>query len=720
MHLHDSRLLLSATDLAGHLACPHLTQLERRRAAGEIEPPLWQDPMADVLRERGQAHEKAYLDHLAETEGLEIVRFVPGPMAAGDLQRTKDAMARGAGAIAQAPLLDGRWRGRADVLKRIERRSDLGGWSYVVADTKLAAETRGGTILQLCLYSEIVGKLQGRLPDEMLVVAPGGYADPERHRTRDFSAYYRLVRARLETAVAGLLPTYPEPVDQCEICRWWSGCDARRRRDDHLSFVAGVSRLQRRELEPRGISTLTQLARARMPLDPRPSRGSPETYEKAHHQARIQLASRGEERPLVEPLEPAEPGMGLARLPEPSRGDVFLDLEGDPFVEHGGLEYLFGWVAVDDPAQPAYRGRWAFDREEEKAAFEEVMDVLAERWETYPDFHVYHFHSYEPSAFKRLMGRHATREEELDRLLRGGRFVDLHAVVRQGLRIGVETYGLKQLEEVHGFARELDLRDASLHKNDFERWLETGGASENRAPVAASRAAVEIYNRDDCVSTWKLRDWLEGIRADRNAAGAAIPRPEAREGEASEDLSDELRRLRALAAELTAGVPADPGDRSDEQRARRLLAHLLEWHRREDKASWWEYFRLADLPPEDLLEEKHGLHGLEFLEEVGGTAKCPVHRYRFPVQDHDVRDGQTLHVDAETKLGVTEEIDLGAGTIDVKKRSAARDLHPAAVFAHDHVKAMPLPQALERLAVWVAANGADAPGAFRAGRDLLL
>ena len=92
-----------------------------------------------------------------------------------------------------------------------------------------------------------------------------------------------------------------------------------------------------------------------------------------------------------------------------------------------------------------------------------MIDSLHERWARHPGFHVYHFGAYEPAALKRLMGRFATREAELDRLLRGRRFVDLHAVVREGLRIGVEAYGLKQLEDVHGFLDRKSTRLNSSH-----------------------------------------------------------------------------------------------------------------------------------------------------------------------------------------------------------------------------------------------------------------
>jgi len=720
VRISSDQLLLSASDLSAHLGCGHRTQLERRSAAGELSPPSWQDPLVEVLRVRGDAHERAYLAHLAATEGRDAVDLRGQSLDDTGLAATRDAMQRGVGAIVQAPLVDGRFRGIADVLLRVDdAHSDLGDWSYLVVDTKLASETRGGTVLQLCLYTRIVGDLQGRLPEEMWVVSPGGFDAPERFRTSDYLAFARRIQAELTGAVDAPLPpepAAPEPVTECDVCRWWARCNERRRASDHLSFVAGISRLQRRELEALGIHTLHGLAGAALPLDPPPRRGAPETYVRVHHQARVQRDSPPGAPPVVELLEGVEAGKGLARLPEPSPGDVFLDLEGDPFAEDGGLEYLFGWVTVEG-SEPRYEGRWALGRAAEKTAFEELVDTLHARWAAHPGFAVYHFGAYEPAALKRLMGRHATRENELDQLLRGERFVDLHAVVREHLRIGVEVYGLKQLEAVHGFERDLALREASLQKNVFERALELGAVAD--APPE-SREAVERYNRDDCVSTWRLRDWLETKREEAIAVGASLPRPELGEGHASDEQEERSAELQALMDALLEGVAEDPDARTPEERARWILAHLLEWHRREGKAGWWDFFRLADLPAEDLRGEKNGLVGLEHVERIPQGKSLPVDRYRFPAQDHDVRPGRDLFVTKDQELGTVEEIDLAARTVDVKKRRVSVDLHPEAVFAHDNVPTKPVPAALERIARDVAERGMGAPGRFRAARDLLL
>src|SRR5262249_28813498 len=147
-------------------------------------------------------------------------------------------------------------------------------------------------------------------------------------------------------------------------------------------------------------------------------------------------------------------------------------------------------------------------RPAERKVFESFIDEVMERWAKFPALHIYHFSQYEPSALKRLMGRYATREDELDRMLRAGIFVDLHGVARQALRASVERYSLKDLEIFFGFDRKTDLREASRNLRSMECALEL---NESTAIPSDVLKTVQAYNEEDCLSTLRLRDWLEGI-----------------------------------------------------------------------------------------------------------------------------------------------------------------------------------------------------------------
>jgi uncharacterized protein len=305
---------------------------------------MW-DPLLEILWERGARHERAYVDHL-KSQGLSVTTIDGVGVDDVSVTETRAAMKAGADVIAQGAFRSGRWVGRTDILRRVEVRSDLGAWSYEVADTKLARETKGGTVLQLCLYADLVEAVQGRRPEFGHVVVPWSDYVPQSFRMDDYSAFYRYVRRSLETFVGARRADelYPEPKAHCEICRWQAHCEARRRADDHLCLVAGMSALHTAELQRRAIPTVASLAAIPVPLAWKPIRGSAQAYERLREQARIQVEGREAGRVLHE-LLPVVPGFGLSILPAPSRGDIFFDLEGDPFVGEGGLSICLGMHA---------------------------------------------------------------------------------------------------------------------------------------------------------------------------------------------------------------------------------------------------------------------------------------------------------------------------------------------------------------------------------------
>ncbi|MCC2687696.1 MAG: hypothetical protein K0S21_499, partial [Rhizobiaceae bacterium] len=713
----EGSLVLSASDLVGHLNCRHLTSLDIDVAEGRLAKPYVSDPLLDILRERGARHEQGYVDHL-KSEGLEITviegRFVDQEA----VSRTCQAMEAGAEIIVQGAFRSGNWVGRTDVLRRTSTPSGLGAWSYEVTDTKLARETKGGTVLQLCLYADLVAAVQGVQPEQCYVVAPWTGYDAQRYRMEDYGAYFRYVRGALAAAVASGKPgeAYPEPCEHCDVCRWQRRCEERRRADDHLSLVAGATKVQIQELRSRGIDTVASLGAMPLPLAWKPSRGAASSFQRIREQARIQTASWEAGR-LLHELLPVEAGFGLACLPEPSPGDVFFDLEGDPFTGEGGLEYLFGYAHSRDGGAIAHTSDWAFTRAGEKAAFERFVDFVTDRLKAHPDLHVYHYAPYEPAALKRLMGRYASRQEEVDFLLRSERFVDLYGVVRNGLRAGVESYSIKRLEPLYGFCRDIPLRDANRALARLQAGLELGDPGSIEA---SDRASVAGYNRDDCVSTLRLRDWLEGCRAGLIRQGVDVPRPASPDGQPGEKLGERQERVNALIERLTADVPADAAERSPRQHASWLLAHSLDWHRREDRAVWWEFYRLRDLAAEDLLDEREALSGLAFLGQSGGTAKAPVHRYSFPPQETEFRGGEDLHMVGGDRFGSIKEISIEDRWVDIKKRGDRIADHPEAVFAHKAIGTGVLADALLRIGAHVAEHGIEGEGPYRAARDLLM
>jgi predicted RecB family nuclease len=233
-----------------------------------------------------------------KANGLSVTRIDGVGVDAGAVAQTLEAMKAGAPIIVQGALQAGQWSGRADILQRVEEPSSLGCWSYEVIDTKLARETKGGAVLQICLYTDLLAFAQKRMPEFAHVVVPNAGFELQSYRITHYAAYYRRVKRCLEQAVTAKpsVDLYPDPKPHCDICRWRRQCDAKRRADDHLSLVAGISKSQTGELQRRAINTMAELAAMPIPLQWKPERGASQSYEKAREQARIQVQGRTERR----------------------------------------------------------------------------------------------------------------------------------------------------------------------------------------------------------------------------------------------------------------------------------------------------------------------------------------------------------------------------------------------------------------------------------------
>ncbi len=709
----NKKIRLAPTDLSNFLSCRHLTRLDVGAARGEATRPVRYGPFLEELKARGIAHERAYLAHLG-SQGLSIVDLSESESGNQAAEKTVAAMRAGADVIYQAALADDTWSGRADFLIKVPSASDLGPWSYEVTDTKLARDTTAGTVLQLCVYSYLVGKLQARCPNYMHVVVPANDFKPVSFRADDYAAYFRLLERGIADFVAGPDDAYPDLVAHCELCAWWSQCEKRRRDDDHLCYVAGIKQSQIRSLRSYGINRLAELAN----LDefPDPLGRSRESFERLRDQARVQLKGRETNASYYELLLPLDVDHGLARLPEPTPDDIFLDFEGNHFAEDGVQEYLTGFIAPGPAGERIYTSLWARTLAEERQAFERFMDFATATRERNPGAHIYHFAPYEPSAMKRLMGRFATREVQLDELLRGSAFVDLHSVVKHALLAGVERYSIKDLEPFFGYARQQDLAEASMSRRIVEHAIEAQDMDE---VIERHCRIVEDYNREDCESAARLRDWLEALRTDAIAAGHDLPRPPPEDGSASEEISDLDRKLQRLRDGLLEEVPDDPAERSPDQQARFALAHMMEFHRREDKAGWWEYFRVLELDQEEYADERRALTGTTFVEALSAT-KAPLQRYTFPPQELDARRNDNVYDSAATKVGKVAEVNYSARTIDIKKSQAAADHHPASVVFHNQVSSQALRESLMRMGESVLAQGFNAETPYRAGFELLM
>lgn len=598
------QILFSATDLMRFMGCAHATILDLSRLRGEGPEPREDSEDAALLQKQGDAHEAAHLARLGAA-GRGIVQI-----ARGDLMQnaatTRAALAAGPEVVFQGAFLSGNWGGWSDFLERVERPSNLGDFSYEVADTKLKRRPHPKHVLQLVLYSDLLTEVQGVAPEFAHVELGDGTRATL--RLADYSAYARMARARLEGFVANPTPTRPIPCADCGLCRWADHCESVWQTEDSLFNVANISRGQVKKLEAAGIATMEALAK----LD-HPVRGLAEnTRLRLTMQARLQHARKTGE-PTFE-LRPPEPGKGFDLLPQPQRGDMFYDIEGDPHFE-GGLEYLHG-VWFDG----RFRAFWGHDHSAEAQALSELLAFFRDRLDAHPAARIYHYAAYEITALRRLTTKYGIGEAFLDRLMRERRFVDLFAVVRGGLIGSEANYSIKSMEAFYGRKRDGEVKTAGGSVVAYERWRETGDQQ--------ILDEIEDYNRIDCVSTEELRDWLLGIRP-----GAAWPLLGQDAGPKEAEVDADTAALRAMLA--ASGLPQDRQE---------MLFNLGAFHKREAKPAQWAVFDSVGKDEDDLIDDLDALAGLEAVAPAEQVKRSMARTYRFPQQETKLRGGRNATV----------------------------------------------------------------------------
>jgi uncharacterized protein len=646
----NGQYIFSASDLVDYLECPHLTTLNLR----DLDEPLPRTEPDDeiVLRqEKGAQHERAHLARL-EQEGKRVRRIPDDAGLEARVRLTREAMAEGADVIYQATFVGDGFLGHVDFLRRVERLSAVGQHDYEVVDTKLARSPKARFVVQLWLYSELLGRAQGVEPRSMHVVLGD---DAERSfRVANFARYCRNVQKRFLEHVRTRPETYPKRCAHCPLCHWRELCEAQWEADDHLNRVAGITERQIEKLQGAGVQTLAALAGHEGTV---PGIGT-EILERLRRQAALQLERHEMGKSRAELVKiPKGDTRGFARLPNPNAGDLFFDLEGDPY-EPDGLEYLIGvhWL---ERGKPKYRAFWAHDRDAESASFEGFMDFVTEWLERHSKAHLYHYGHYEPTALKRLMSLHGTREAAVDDLLREERLVNLYNVVREAIRISESGYSLKDLEVFYMLGRESAVTTAMASVVWYERWREIGDES--------LLEDIRRYNEDDCRSLRLLRDWLLELRpAGTTWFAGSAPVEEPRK---SERIAEIEARIADYETRLIGGQPDDRAQWSEQDQVRELVFQLLDFHRRAAKPEWWAIFDRMEKTHEELVDDPECIGDMRLDTDVPPTPdkRSVVYTYDFPAQEYKLGEGKDCYrTDTAAPQGTIVALDENAGRLHLK------------------------------------------------------
>ncbi len=690
MRRYQGELILSPSDLVTFLGCAEATRLAMEELAGSLEVKRRILDGADALiTERGNAFEAEVWGGMARHESR-TAEIDPTASPLDRMEATLAAMREGVALIYQAELRSGRWMGKPDVLRRVERPSALGAWSYEPVDMKLKRTAQARHLVQLGVYARLLQTAQGIAPERVHLLLGDGRE--ESFATAASAHYVARAALQLETFLEAPTAGPAEPCDACRWCGWRTPlCEPEWLSADHLKQVAGIRRTQMRKLREGGVGTLAKLAA--LPTDFRVARLAPETLAKLRAQARLQLEKRSSGEDRYELLPPAD-GRGFARMPAPAEGDLFFDMEGHPLLEEG-REYLFG-LGWQEGAAWRFRPFWGHDAPGEKAAFEATVDLITAHLARFPEAHIHHYAPYEVTALRKLSTRHGSREAAIDDLLRRNRFIDLYTVAREALRTSEPGMSIKNLETFYFEGRASETQSGGDSMVAYERWRETG--------EEAILADIEAYNADDVRSTRGLRDWLAAIRP------ADLPWCEPKEIEVEKQAAIDEREAQdaALADALTTAVARD---RLEEETAT-LLSQLLGFHRREQKPEWWAMFDRREADEAELIEDPECLGGLSVVGGPGRIDRSDLWNLQGPPQDTKLRPGSKVQI-AETgkSAGELVAVDAEKGVVQLK-RGRAQDTLPArfSLIPDQPIRVNILREAVRRFATAASIGSHAYPG----------
>jgi predicted RecB family nuclease len=638
--------LLSPSRLIDFISCPHKEAL---RKAGVERDPV--DASVALIQEKGGEHENDVLQALeSATDGA--VHIPTNSSLVDKVAATHAAMRDGAPLIYQAALSGKRWMGYPDFLVRCEGPD---GYYYEPHDAKLGCSLKPSYVIQLSIYADLLVEAGWARPKRGRILLGGEDHNEDTQTGWVALGDYAHVTARLKSKYeafvdGGATGTTAQPCAGCGNCPYQSRCESEWRAADSVHFVAGIATSQRQKLETKDITSLQGLVDTK--LTAKDFGIGEEAFARIKRQAELQAKGRETGKLYVE-TKAYEKGKGFALLPPSEDGDLYYDIEGDPLYEQTGLEYLHGVWGPFGGGETRFTAFWAHDYDQEKASFEALMDAFAAHLKLYPKTRIHHYAPYEKTALRRLSTRYATREIELDQMLRDNRFVDLYAVVRQGIVASVESYSIKKIEAFYNISRDEAVTSGGDSIVEYERWRETGDAQ-----ILADLAA---YNEKDVVSTKALRFWLDSLRPD-GANFAPISQQQSEdEARAAARLAADEGRL-ALAACVRAAKKGDAPVKD-------LVAELLWFHQRADKPSWWAFFDRMEMSEEELLEDMDAIAVLTAVGAMRTEKRSFVQDFSWPAQDTKLKgNGETpVIIEEGMPAGTLIELDRNKRIATLKR-----------------------------------------------------
>lgn len=694
MQIIDKNILFSPSDLITFLDSQFASHMERSLLEDQsffdlMDP---RDPMLQNLQTKGYEHESTFLNSLIE-EGKNVLEIKNSKYELM-ISQTKSAMSSGVDVIAQACLQLDNFIGITDFLIKVPGKSNLGEYQYEVWDTKLSKKMKPYFAIQLCCYAEMLEKYQGLKPEKVAIVL--GNKKVIHIKTDDYFSYYRMLKSSfLSFHKSWDKNKIPDPAESKFHGRWSQYAKQILEKRRHLSLIANITQTQIKRLEAAGIFTIDGVANIKLRSIPKIS---DDILEKIKSQAEMQILSENKDKPsyIILPHD-TERNLGLSLLPPHSNFDIFFDIEGFPHVE-GGLEYLWGATFFDQEGERQFKDFWGHNQEQERQAFTDFIDWAFSLWKKDPTMHIYHYGSYEVTALRRLMGSYGIREYEVDTLLRNEVFVDLYNIVRHSVVIGEPSYSIKNVEHIYRDNRQTKVSSGGDSILIYEEWRNNpDGLTWQKSKILK---AIRDYNIDDCNSTQELTEWLRSEQQSHEIFFYKTVDEEPKEEIFEEEKSIIELREKLLNLALN-------GEDEKKQNVLKNLAWLLEFHKRENKPTWWRLYDRLGLTEIDLHDDMDCLVGLvrtkrePFLHKP--RARNQSYEYSFDINQPFKGQSKSFYVLGEEGLKLnTVSLDPDEGKICLQSKEAPPNR--VTLVPDQFVNPSPIPNAILQVVEHIIKN----------------
>ena len=556
------------------------------------------------------------------------------------IDETKKAIEKGYDLIHKAYFENEGWHGEIDFLIKVEgKKTNFGNFGYEVYDSKLSSFEKTDHIIQLNIYNEWLEKLQGaneKAPDYMWLVL-GNKENAKKYKVSDYQIYFKKNKENyIKFLNSNKKQTYPERCQFCNLCDWIDSCEKKWSDDDHLNQIKLIRRDQIRKIYQHGEKNLTNFSKLKETEKIKDL--NPAVFKTHLSQSKLLKKYQETGKPQIK-LLPLKAGRGFNKMPKDSVNDLYFDIEGldkilnpeENSQSKSGLEYLFGIYNHGNTKEP-YTCFWAHNKEEEREQFIALLNFIEKHLKQYPESHIYHFNHYEKTALIKLCNKHDTNVEQVNDLLREGRLVDLKNIVNEAMQVSEKEYSLKNLEKYYSYKRLGEIQRANESTDKYLYWIETGDKK--------LLEEIKIYNKEDCESTYFLREWLIERRPSNSTWAVNVNEPRKVEKNWEKENEDYKKLI---------------NKKYDKSNIKNILSDIIGFHKREDSVFWQDFFnRSSTKNDEDLIEDAKCIGDMERISEKKDESDKKgfrkIYTYKFLKQDYKIKENDNVLKALETDL----------------------------------------------------------------------